>query len=286
MWDRFINNKFSTTLRFLMAIAGFANLLLTTSNTYLFWASIGTASLMCISFILQGLRSYFRSPFSYWVAHRILARRYGYEFEEQRIRVEVSTDGAFTETRRIALRARSVVGEVQHYLHSVLSTDGDLGHVLLRKISPEAIQMECKEDTALEFSDRRVATVTFDPSIASGERAEYELVVKGRPKSIAVSREGIEALGLECEYVVWSITKPTKHLLLEVVIPRGLDIDDTGHDVWYDGGTRRQRNRTEWEASRGCVSISAPNAGATTIVRLEKRHPALGLLYAALWNYR
>ncbi len=210
---------------------------------------------------------------------------YGLAYEELLVHGELDEQGGMRVWRDSKVRAHVAgIGKLDHYLLSEAPDKKDIEvelqcHTRLKQLTKEIQRVSSRELYLM---------IGISEPLMPNEGLHFTVIEKAPPKSVAMSQEELQERvrshqkPFPYESFFWTITRPTKHFQLKLIVPEHLlSPEDARFDVWF--GPSRISHTTEFKRIHGNNWYTTGRVGERLELCLDVMFPISTLIYAIRW---
>jgi hypothetical protein len=209
--------------------------------------------------------------------HRSYSRRYGVEYEHQRVECTIGENGQASIKRSARLVAYRRVEAFAIYLHLPESdAAGGLLRPELKSLTPDRTLRVGEPAWLLS---RRMSTVEISEPLEPDESLEF-VEHEGTDKRLFRTPKNHKASLTPDDYFAWDVSYPTRELELSVHFPPEMVIESAEPNVWVWVGKSRPRHGEEITRIQQHLE-RRDDDGLTLVLRVP--YPLLFVTYAVIW---
>jgi tetratricopeptide (TPR) repeat protein len=215
------------------------------------------------------------------LAYGLNAQQYGMGYENVIAQCMISPDGSGVFRREITLKAYDVVSELNFYdklPEKPENGDDYIRHTRVRSMDPER---EIKPEVIDDKNQVEVRNVIVPP-LLPGEILTYEAVVAFQDLFAIPPEIDMNSRKMLFDYYARDINGPARRLLMEVILPPGIEPMEPWAAVWYAVGMSMVPHPSEGQRAKNLLSQRL--LGEQYVLTLDVEWPVLGLTYVIAWR--
>lgn len=221
--------------------------------------------------------------------YRAMSRRYGIGYGSLDVEYAISSDGSATVKRKIEIEAYSDIDQLDTFM-SLPETDstGTPRQAEHMTISSGSSKYDVRAKTRISKQGTLATVIEISPPLPAGETCPYELIEHLQAGLYVVSVEPPGTRKIPYDYCGWTITRPTRRLVLQVKFPISIDVTpfDPACEVRYATATPGlpTDHRHEKEQRRVPEPLIQGRRGEYDVLQLAVDYPIVGLVYVLRWQ--
>jgi hypothetical protein len=224
----------------------------------------------------------------YITQFRRLTLNHGYGYDQQVLHFDVKQDGAVDIVGTYIILSTSVLSKTDFYLDTTPETKAGVHFGRLESLTPNYSLEKEILDVDKEGVER--LQMTIDPPLEPGDKLLYRWTAKSGPRTVATTKQELEASGQKNEYIFWDIIVPMKRLEIQATIP--LEQTKPTPSVWVElwrisrfDAPLQTAYRAFLGEDPGRVKYSASRDIQDKVnIKLEIKNPWLAVRYVLAWD--
>lgn len=216
------------------------------------------------------------------------ARRFGVGNENVEFYCEINPDGSAFVKRRITVDAFSTINLLNETFLMRGDTHGENTEALLPQVKDVSV-IDSTRRMQMEYlfePESRSTPIMISPSLKSGESAIYELSEVTQSRSFILPDHANDSFFDGYEIFAWSVSLPTKRLLLQATFPQGVNPGVCVAEVRRASSSNiLNAPLSDIENERVDVPRVKINDQGNYTVSLSVDYPMAGLVYFIKWRY-